>query len=962
MNARTVATACAGLFALAGSAIAQTPLASIEGAAAGDAFGFAVAATADLNADGVPDFLVGAPEADLGGQASGAAYVLSGSDGAILRTLAGHAPGDRFGYAVADAGDVDADGIHDLVIGAAQSDEDEPSGWGGYGPGYAQVFSGADGALLHTWQGDYGLDTDFDSFGRVVLGIGDVNGDGHDDVAVSERDTEIELLHDSDPVGGRVWVFSGLDGSVLHRIEDVGPTTGHLGWGLGRAGDFDRDGTPDLIIGAPKINPGLVQVVVVSGASGAPLLQFAATGADMGMSVAGTDDVDGDGVPDILVAGYNRGALHSGASGSLLFQTQELTGIPSYNTLSVTAVGDLDQDGLPDWVVGVPGSTGVATQAGAVYAYSSASGQRLGMLAGSQPGGRLGWSVAPAGDHDGDGTPDVIVGVPGYDGAAGADSGRVAIQRALASKSHLSIYNPTGNFNQFGLVSACAGDVDSDGFADIVSGAAVDSTAGFSAGRVDVFSGLDGHVLHTFLGDESNDRLGWSVASAGDADADGYADVIAGAPLPTPATGPAYVRLWSGRTGALLHQWNGVSVGDQFGLALTGVGDIDHDGHDDVAITATQDDSAGSNFGAVRIYSGRTFGLLRFIPGTQSGAEFGCSVAGAGDVDLDGTPDVIVGARLHATVHGASSGSASVYSGATGALLHFFIGPSSFDNAGWSVDGAGDVDGDGRPDLVVGMPFADGALPVSGVVAVYSGLDGSVISVITSVSGSVGQAVSGIGDVDGDGLPDIVVGVPAADDAGNDAGAVRMHSGQSGELITSHAGPAPSDGLGYSVDASGDVDNDGRPDIVAGAIGSALDPGNQGAIYAISILGPPIPWQSEGKPLPGTHGAPKLAASGPLAPATPVTLSLTNAKQSSTATLVVGAFALNASFKGGTLVPFPQFLVFGLPTGPAGALNLTAPWPGGLPGGVTLHFQYWIVDAAAPAGLAASNAMKGTTP
>ncbi|HZM00701.1 MAG TPA: FG-GAP-like repeat-containing protein, partial [Planctomycetota bacterium] len=867
------------------------------------------------------------------------------------RTLAGHAPGDRFGHAVADAGDVDADGIHDIIVGAAQAAEGESSGWGGYGPGYAQVYSGADGALLHTWQGEYGLDTDFDSFGRVVLGIGDVNGDGHDDVAVSERDAEVELLHDSDPVGGRVWVFSGLDGSVLQRIEDVGPTLSHLGWGLGRAGDLDADGTPDLIIGGPKINSSPVQVVVVSGATWAPILQFATTGTYTGMSVAGTGDVDGDLVPDILAAGSYQGALYSGADGSLLFQTQALAGIPSYNTLSVTAVGDLDQDGLPDWVVGVPGSTGVATQAGAVYAYSSATGQKLGMLFGSQPGGRLGWSVAPAGDHDGDGTPDVLVGVPGYDGAAGADSGRVAIQRALASKSHLSLYNPTGNFNQFGIVSACAGDVDSDGFADVLSGTASDSTAAFSAGRVDVFSGRDGSSLHTFLGDQSNDRLGWSVAAAGDADADGYADVISGAPLPTATTGPAYARLWSGRTGALLHQFNGVSVGDQFGLAVAGLGDIDHDGHDDVAISATQDDTAGSNFGAVRLYSGRTSGLLRFIPGTQSSAEFGCSVAGAGDVDLDGTPDVIVGARLHATVNGTSSGSASVYSGATGALLFHFIGPSSFDNAGWSVAGAGDVDGDGRPDLAVGIPFADGALPDTGIVAVYSGLDGSLISAITSMSGPVGQAVSGIDDVDGDGLPDIVVGVPTADDDQSDCGAVRIHSGQSGELINSHPGPAASDGLGYSVDASGDVDNDGRPDIVAGAIGSALDPGNQGAIYAISILGPPTPWQSEGKPLPGTHGAPKLAASGTLEPGEPVSVSLSNALQNSTATLVVGAFALNAPFKGGTMVPFPQFLVFGLPTGPAGSLVLAAPWPAGLPGGATLHFQYWIGDPAAPAGL-----------
>jgi hypothetical protein len=942
---------------------AQAPLLAADGAGAGDAFGFAVGTIGDQNGDAIADLLVGAPDSDLGGEDSGAVYVLSGADGAVLRLLPGPAPGDDFGYSVANAGHVDGDAVDDIVVGAAQASEVQ-EGWGGYGAGYAQVYSGADGALLFTWQGEIGINYDYSSFGRAVLGAGDIDQDGHDDIVVCDRDMELELDSRFDAVGGRVWIFSGSDGSVLRKIQNVGPLNNHLGWSVASAGDFDEDGTPDLVLGAPISNPPTtIRIVVVSGATSLPLVQISSAIGHMGHSVAVIGDVDDDGVPDVAGAARSRLAVYSGATGLPLFETADLHAPSGLHIgMPVAAVGDVDGDERGDVAVGAWDGPGTATGAGIVRVFSGATGEQVLSLPGSQPQAQFGGALAAAGDHDGDGLTDLLVGSPSFDGPAGVDAGRMSIHLSLTSKSHLAIYNPTGNFNQFGIVSACAGDVDNDGFADVVSGTASDGTAFLSAGRVDVFSGRDGAILYTFLGDQPNDRLGWSVASAGDVDADGYADVVSGAPLPTAATGPAYVRLWSGRSGALLYQFNGVSVGDQFGLAVTGMGDLDQDGHDDIAISAPYDDTAGSNFGAVRFYSGRTGSLLRLIPGTQSGAEFGYSVAAAGDIDADSVPDLIVGTRLHSTVNGTSSGSASVFSGATGVLLHVFLGPSSFDNAGWSVAGVGDVDGDGRPDVAVGAPFADGATAGSGIVRVYSGLDGSPLSTISSAAGPIGQAISGIADVDGDELADVVVGVPTADDGLNDAGAVRIHSGLSGELILSAPGPAVSDQLGYSVDGRGDVDNDGRADIVAGALGSALDPGNQGAIYAISIIGPPTPWQSEGKQLPGTHGAPVLAASGTLAAAAPVTLSLSNALHNSTATLVVGAIALNAPFKGGTLVPFPQFLVFGLPTGPAGSLVLAAPWPGGLPGGVTLHFQYWIVDAAAPAGLAASNAMKGTTP
>jgi hypothetical protein len=121
-------------------------------------------------------------------------------------------------------------------------------------------------------------------------------------------------------------------------------------------------------------------------------------------------------------------------------------------------------------------------------------------------------------------------------------------------------------------------------------------------------------------------------------------------------------------------------------------------------------------------------------------------------------------------------------------------------------------------------------------------------------------------------------------------------------------------------------------------------------------------WFDLGAALAGAQGAPVLSPDGTLQPGSPVTLSLSNALANSSATLIIGVSALNAPFKGGTLVPFPNLLIFGLPTGPAGALTLNGTWPGGLPSNVGFYFQEWIVDPAGPSGLSATNAVEAVTP
>ena len=121
-------------------------------------------------------------------------------------------------------------------------------------------------------------------------------------------------------------------------------------------------------------------------------------------------------------------------------------------------------------------------------------------------------------------------------------------------------------------------------------------------------------------------------------------------------------------------------------------------------------------------------------------------------------------------------------------------------------------------------------------------------------------------------------------------------------------------------------------------------------------------WFDQGEALAGFHGEPVLSPDGSLQAGSPVSLALSNARENSSAALIIGFTAISAPFKGGTLVPLPSMIIFGLPTGPTGAISLNGSWPGGLPSNFGIELQEWIVDPAGPAGFAATNAVKAVTP
>ncbi|HTE05417.1 MAG TPA: hypothetical protein VK824_04405, partial [Planctomycetota bacterium] len=121
-------------------------------------------------------------------------------------------------------------------------------------------------------------------------------------------------------------------------------------------------------------------------------------------------------------------------------------------------------------------------------------------------------------------------------------------------------------------------------------------------------------------------------------------------------------------------------------------------------------------------------------------------------------------------------------------------------------------------------------------------------------------------------------------------------------------------------------------------------------------------WTDLGLGLAGASPAPVLAGTGTLIAGEPFTLALTGGKPNSSAALFAGFSAINLPFKGGTLVPAPNLLVSGLPTGAGGAFSLAGNWPAGLPSGFTLFFQEWVADATGPHGLTATNGLSATTP
>ncbi len=719
------------------------------GAAAGDNFGVSVGTAGDVNGDGYDDVIVGASANDAAGVDAGRAYVFFGGPGADAvadLTLTGAAAGDRFGNRVGAAGDVNGDGYGDVIVGATLNDA------AGTNAGRAYVFFGgaspdavADLTLTGAAAGD--------QFGCAVGSAGDVNEDGYDDVIVGAAYNDAAGTD-----AGRAYLyFGGASPNAVADLVLTGRAAGDLfGLSVGTAGDVNHDGHDDLIVSAPyndacATDAGAVYIFFggpgLDGVADLTLTGLAA-GDAFGYSAQTAGDVDGDGYHDIIAGapyndanGGNAGAAYVCDLGpppaaahrvALTFTDTDVLGRLGN---AVGTAGDVNGDGYADLIVGEYMNDTGGTYAGRAYVYFGGPGADSIpdlTMTGAAAYDYFGISVGTAGDVNGDGYDDFIVGAMQND-AAGVDAGAAYLYYGGATPDAAADLVLTGAATNdlFGCSVGTAGDVNNDGYDDIIVGARYNDAGGTTAGRAYVyFGGATPHKLPdwTLTGLAASDNFGISVGTAGDVNKDGYDDVIVGAPnndASGPDAGAAYVFYGGVSPDAIADlTMYGESPADYFGLSVGTAGDMNGDGYADVIVGAPLSDVGGLNIGRAYVFrGGATADAVAdlALPGVAAGDEFGHSVGTAGDVNDDGYSDVIVGAYYNDT-GGSTAGAAYVFYGGVSADTVAdvtLLGASTNDAFGTSVGAAGDVFGDGFPDVIVGAPYSDLGASQSGAAYVF---------------------------------------------------------------------------------------------------------------------------------------------------------------------------------------------------------------------------------------------------
>ena len=373
-------------------------------------------------------------------------------------------------------------------------------------------------------------------------------------------------------------------------------------------------------------------------------------------------------------------------------------------------------------------------------------------------------------------------------------------------------------YGKLGRAVAAPGDMNRDGVTDYVFCAGGNSSGhGGGGGLVEAYvearSGSDGALLWDDDGISGSDGFGTSMAGIADVNNDNRADVLIGASL-ADATGQVY--LYNGRNGNVIWTGDGENPSDRYGYSVATLGDITGDGVEDFAVGAINWRDQNNTFvGRVYIYSGNNRALLQTLDGESSQGYFGSALAGPGDVDGDGTPDILIGSQ--GSVLNAQ-GKVYLYSGANYSLLWSQVGEMPYDRFGISVAGPGDVDGNGRPDLFVGASEHNAD---TGKVYLYAGETGLLIwsQEGEAVDDYFGTEVSAAGDMNRDQVPDLAVSAPIRSELESFQGKFYVYSGATGSLLFSRDGPHGLAQSGWHLAAGGDNDGDGYDELLVGVTG-----------------------------------------------------------------------------------------------------------------------------------------------
>jgi hypothetical protein len=777
----------------------------------GSGYGQSVTA-ADVNGDGFPDVIVGDPGQTTTNTNEGAIYVHYGTSLGVApvpnatRSRGGNFA--SFGYSVSYAGDVNGDGFDDVLVGAPTFSDDQNN------EGTAYLYLGGAAGLATDPVWEFTGDEQFAWFGFDVSAAGDVNGDGYDDIVVGQP------FHTNGQGNeGAVWMFLGSSSGISVQTPSVFESdvaSALLGYSVSAAGDANGDGYADYAAGAPSFSNGanfegavyLFEGALIPFFAPPPHIGEGATaGANLGADLAAGGDFNGDGLGDLIAGrpGYTDLSGNVGALDVMLglgdLSTWPFSGLfsgisPGGGFGNHVGIGsDLDGDGFSDAItLEVPILR--APEGSPTQELVSVPGLTLGsigfgttkLVATSTFQAQAGYAVAADGDVNGDGFDDVLVGAPGHPGNTSSE-GELQIffghPGGVGTEPPLPFLFPPPDWQfisgiqgaTLGVSVAYAGDVNGDGYDDVIAGAPAFENGQLNEGAAFVFYGSASGPGTTpdwvVEGNLAQGQFGFSVAGAGDVNGDGFADVLVGAPIQSLGEnleGAAYLYYGSalGLSQAPARVFQGNVINREFGFTVAGLSDVDGDGLDDFAIGAPFYSNGQNNEGAVFAYKGAFAGpgaVWDVIESNVVDNYYGVAMARGGDVNRDGRGDLLIGNRYY-SVSLTNQGSVEVFFGSASGFATVpdatITGGAQDDQFGYSVSTAGDINADGFSDILAGAPGASGN---DGVGFIYLGaaMGASIFpaqQIYEGAGGRTGTSVAGGGDFNGDGFADAVVGSP----------------------------------------------------------------------------------------------------------------------------------------------------------------------------------------------------------
>ncbi|HLO60921.1 MAG TPA: FG-GAP-like repeat-containing protein [Bacteroidales bacterium] len=772
-------------------------------------FGRSVSIAGDVNHDGYDDMIVGAPNYN---GLRGCAYLFYGGENAdtVYDVLfIGQTHDSQFGSKVSGAGDVNNDGYDDIMVSAYMESD----------------ISGA----VYIYYGGNPMDANPDVIirgnhmigftGYSIAALGDLNKDGFDDIIVGEKSGQYDIYG-----FGKAQVFYG--GSNMDNSPDItfyGQGNIELfGGSVASAGDVNSDGFTDIIVGA--IGEGLPKAYIYFGGenmdnkadiiiNGAECIKGFAT------SLSSAGDVNHDGYDDIIIGYYIgtkdiKGKAYIYFGGDSMDNTPDITLTSPVSSSSfgfdVAGGTDLDKDGYDDVIVGCFYYPYYSTSKSYVYVYKGGAemDSEPDLILENQKGFEdFGFSVSMSGDVNNDGTNDILVGSRfGYINGSGA-----FLYFAGSELDSISDYTfrdaPGGNYS--GYVVSPAGDMNGDGYDDFLMSAQYYNN---SKGRVYLYLGgneIDNQADVLFNAPVSVSNFGNSVSAAGDCNQDGFDDII--------ICGSKASYIYFG--GNIIDNTPDVVLPGTYQYkSVISAGDFNHDGFDDVIVGLNNNTTSG---GDCKVYYGGSpmdNAADLTLSGNYTHTD-GKSVS-SGDINHDGYSDLIITTEIFINQNKADQILVFLGGDEPDGIPDFALQTGSptteFKTNSMAIV---DFNHDGFDDILVGAP-----LSANGTGKAYLFFGGDVISTSPDLvfegkgeGDNFGMSVSSTGDLNNDGIDDIIIGGAYIDSYKGSAyiyfGGVQPDTTADIEL----KGEDFLTDFGYSVCSPGDMNFDGYPEIAVGS-------------------------------------------------------------------------------------------------------------------------------------------------